>query len=259
MKHICFVSSGVASFMSAYLVCEKFKDDKKHLIFADTLFEDEDNYRFLKESNDYLVNNYKNVFCHYLKDGRNPWDIVTEQNFISHRAVQCSVVLKAQICKTKVLELAKTDDVTLYLGIDFNEVERTEKIIKNWKPFNVDFPLLWDNWTSKKDCFDFLEKIKINPPRLYKYGFAHANCGGFCFKTGKGQLLKLLEYFPERYAEMEKREQEFIAKNGKPRIIRESKNGKLTTISLKELRERSQQQLEIDFDLPVGGCGCFIN
>ena len=58
---------------------------------------------------------------------------------------------------------------------------------------------------------------------------------------------------------MEKREEEFIAKNGKPRIIREYSNGNLNVISLRELRERFEQQLTIDFDLPVGGCGCFTN
>ena len=49
-NHICFFSSGAASWLAAMRVAQRYGANNLFLVFADTGIEDEDNYRFLKES-----------------------------------------------------------------------------------------------------------------------------------------------------------------------------------------------------------------
>jgi hypothetical protein len=53
----------------------------------------------------------------------------------------------------------------------------------------------------------------FEPPRMYKYGFSHANCGGRCVKAGIGHYKQLYLAFPERFhaqVSMEKRFRETV-------------------------------------------------
>ena len=52
-------------------------------------------------------------------------------------------------------------------------------------------------------------ELEIDIPRLYKEGFKHNNCGGFCVKAGMGQFAHLYKVNPRRYLEYENKEQEF--------------------------------------------------
>lgn len=253
MKHIVFYSSGIASYCAAKRVAEKYGTEDLILLFADTSIEDEDNYRFLHESAENVGGQLFTV-----RDGRTPWDVIEEQNFVNHRVAMCSMELKKEPCKKWLTKNNFThENCTLYVGIDFNEYERMSAIEKGWSPYKVEAPLCWEPWADRPSMFELVAKEGIKPPRLYELGFAHANCGGFCFKSGKSQFKRLLETFPDRYAYHEKKEAQFIEVNGKPRIIREVIRKETTTISLQELRERFQSQLTL-FDLEDwGGCGCF--
>ena len=55
-----------------------------------------------------------------------------------------------------------------------------------------------------------LRMTNIKTPRLYSDDFPDANCGGFCCQTGRKQLRRLLNIFPERYYYHENREQESL-------------------------------------------------
>jgi hypothetical protein len=96
----------------------------------------------------------------------------------------------------------------------------------------------------------------IEPPRLYRLGFAHNNCGGFCVKAGQGHFALLLEAMPERYAYHERREQELRDHLGKDvAILRDRHGGETRPLTLREFRERRQAGEPCDlFD--IGGCGC---
>jgi hypothetical protein len=50
MKHIIFYSGGIGSWMTAKRVIDKEGKENAVLLFTDTLIEDEDLYRFLKET-----------------------------------------------------------------------------------------------------------------------------------------------------------------------------------------------------------------
>lgn len=103
----------------------------------------------------------------------------------------------------------------LYVGIDWTEIHRCEAIKKNWAPYTVEFPMCDKPYLTKIDMQKELEKIGIEIPRLYKMGFSHNNCGGFCCKAGQGHWANVLETMPEKFKEYEEKEQEIIKYIGK--------------------------------------------
>lgn len=76
MKHIVFYSSGIASFATAHRIINKFGKNNCLLLFADTLIEDEDNYRFLQQSSELL-----DTELIWLWDGRTPWENAMKLRF----------------------------------------------------------------------------------------------------------------------------------------------------------------------------------
>ena len=99
MNHICFFSSGAASWLAAKRVSQKFGTENLYLVFADTGIEDEDNYRFLNEA----ARNVGGTLI-WLKDGRTPWDIFFEKRFVNHRQSHCSIELKVKPCKDWIVK-----------------------------------------------------------------------------------------------------------------------------------------------------------
>lgn len=80
----------------------------------------------------------------------------------------------------------------------------------------------------------------IELPRMCVLGFSHANCGGRCVKAGKGHFANLYKVWPNRYAEIEKIEQDIN------KIQLEKKGTRYTilsrTIELNELDENGKQK-----------------
>jgi hypothetical protein len=113
----------------------------------------------------------------------------------------------------------------------------------------------------KEAMLEQLQVIGIEVPRLYKLGFSHNNCGGFCVRAGQGHFAKLLETMPERYIEHEIREEALRDLLGKDvSILRRQRKGVKQTLTLRQLHDelRGGKTDEIDmFD--IGGCGCFVN
>jgi hypothetical protein len=98
----------------------------------------------------------------------------------------------------------------------------------------------------------------IEPPRLYKMGFHHNNCGGFCIKAGQAQFARLLTTMPERYARHERREQELRDYLGKDiAILRDRRGGDTKPMTLREFRERLEHDAKAFDSFDWGGCGCF--
>ena len=252
-KHICFFSSGIASWVAARRVAERYGKENTLLIFADTGIEDEDNYRFLEEAARDVGS--KLII---LKDGRTPWEVFKDDRFLGNsRLATCSKRLKQEVCRKFIEQVP--DPVQLYLGIDWQEAHRKEAIVKGWAPYPVDFPLCWDPWLERPDYFALAEERGLKPPRLYELGFSHANCGGFCVKAGHSAFEHLLKVFPERYMEHEKREEEIRQYLDKDvSILRSRKGGKVRPITMKEFREsKNPEELGLDFD-DWSTCNCFI-
>lgn len=79
-------------------------------------------------------------------------------------------------------------DTTLYFGISFEEMHREGPIRANWKPFNVEMPLI-DHIINNDEV---LKKHSIRQPEMYFRQFHHNNCAGMCVKAGKTHFQNLL-------------------------------------------------------------------
>lgn len=250
-RHIISVSGGMGSTISALLAMEnKLNFD---CVFADTLIEDEDLYIHLDQLQDVLRRKIVRV-----KDGRDPWQVFADKKWIGNtRTAHCSSELKTEQVKSWVARTSTETDV-LVLGMDLSEMDRIERAQKNW---NIPVVSLLNEFKFERPKWDamFL-KYGLTKPRLYKMGWTHNNCGGFCVRAGLRQFELLLINFPHRFAYHEQRMNEIMAKNPKLKpFLRKMENGKTRYITMTEFREDYEaKNINIDiFDL--GGCGCFTS
>ena len=106
-----------------------------------------------------------------------------------------------------------------------------------------------------------LKRHGIAKPRLYKLGYEHNNCGGFCVKAGQVQFERLYRTMPERYKWHEKQmiiATDAIGPTAKP-FLRMTVGGELKYIDLKEFREHLEAGTA-ELDMFAGaGCGCFTD
>lgn len=232
--------------------------DNLVLLFADTKIEDPDLYRFLPQA-------AKDVGGTLVKieDGRTPWEVFRAERFLGNTRVDpCSKILKRAICDKWLSANCDPETTTVYLGISWDEnhrfVRAKERMAsKGWTvraPLCEEpYPPLGKDWAIRE-----LQKVGLEPPALYKLGFPHNNCGGFCVKAGQAHFRLLLETMPDRYAHHERQEEELRRYLGKDvAILRDRRGGKTRPLTLRVLRERVEDSKPIDEDA-WGGCGCFL-
>jgi hypothetical protein len=204
----------------------------------------------------------------WLIDSRNPWDVFHQVRMLGNtRMDPCSRVLKREAAQDWLESNCRRADTVVHVGISWNERHRFEgqgnsKGIRQRQAesgWEYDAPLLWPPRLERQELFDWLKDEGIEPPRLYKMGFSHNNCGGFCIRAGQAHYRKLLEMMPDRYRYHEEREQRFSEFIGKAvSVLRDRTGGVTKPISLQVFRERVQAGRQPDlFDSQ--GCGCFIN
>ncbi|MFT9494375.1 MULTISPECIES: phosphoadenosine phosphosulfate reductase family protein [Bacillota] len=216
-NRVIFFSGGKSSFSVADYVKNKYPEDNILLYFTDTLWEDEDLYRFIHEASNKLK---LPLLIH--SRGITPPQLMVMQKFMANSRVgTCSKELKMKVAadyfkKGIVPEIEIwhnkhflkseyfTEDPTLYFGISFEEMHREIPIRENWKPFDVAMPLI-DNAIDNDEV---LAKWNIRQPKLYLQNFSHNNCGGRCIKGGQRHFLNLLLKNEDRY--MALMEQEII-------------------------------------------------
>lgn len=296
MNHVIFFSGGLGSWKTARVVASREGTEKLYCLFTDTLIEDNDLYRFLLEALADLyrlerpadlieraerltpvykdmdqrkaeleqlrvdANNYFPGLI-WLSDGLDPWDIYEKSRYLgSSRIAKCSHVLKQDMAARHIKENFAPDDTLLYMGIDWTEEHRTSSPRKNWQPYKVLFPLCEEPLIFKDEILWELEEAGIELPALYKQGFSHNNCGGFCCRAGQGHFMHLLEQKPDLYAYHEKREKDFQQFIGKDyTILKRTVNKKTERFSLEQLRRLYEEGKGAEIDRQdVGGCGCFV-
>lgn len=256
MKHIVFESGGIGSFMTTKRVVDKYGKENVIRLFTDTLIEDEDLYRFQEDATAFF-----DIPLTRIADGRTPWEVFRDVRFLGNsRIAQCSHILKQETAAKWIKANFKPDECTLYLGIDWTEEHRTKSPIRNWAPYQVEFPMCEEPYLTKDEMLMELSKANIEIPRLYKMGFAHNNCGGGCVRAGQGHFINLLKTMPERFKEWEENEQkmrDFLDKDVS--ILRRQRKGIKEYITLKQLREEWESNNKDQIDLfDIGGCGCFV-
>lgn len=244
-NHIIFFSGGKSSFSVADYVKTNHPNDNIVLYFTDTLWEDEDLYRFIYEASDKLE---LPLLSH--SRGITPPQLMVQQKFMANSRVgTCSKELKMKVSanylkKGIVPEIEKwhnkqflkaenfISDATLYFGIGFEEMHREGPIRENWKPFKVEMPLI----ENVIDNDEVLKKFNIRQPRLYDMQFAHNNCKGRCVKAGQGHFKNLLMKDEKTFLELMEQEiviSEYVRYMKQPQI----KSGTCNDFMFKDVYE----------------------
>ncbi len=224
------------------------------LLFADTSMEDEDLYRFNAEASDYL-----GVPITRIADGRTPWELFRDERMMGNqRVARCSKVLKQELIdqwrRAHCYELS----TTIYVGMDWTEGHRLDRMRAALPGWCIEAPMLWEPIWDKQRMMCELARIGISLPRLYKLGFPHNNCGGFCVKAGMAHFAHLLRVMPERFAYHEAKEQEMRSVLGDVSLMKDRRGGVTRTLTMQQLRERIERGEEYD-KLEWGGCGCSMD
>jgi hypothetical protein len=255
MKHIISFSGGIGSYMAAKRVIEEHGAENTLLVFTDTKIEDNDLYRFMDDA-------VKDLGAEFIKlqDGRDVWQVFFDEKYIGNtRNGNCTRNLKQIVFRKWIEENYAPDQCIVYIGIDWSEEYRYQKAIPHWLPYTVKAPMCDAPFMDKKEMFEVLKNRGIELPRLYQMGFAHNNCGGFCVKAGHGHFKNLLEKMPDRFKYHEEKEQEWQMVTGKKNtILRDRAGGKTKPLTLKEFREKIENDniKQLDFE-DIGGCGCY--
>jgi hypothetical protein len=235
--HVVQYSGGIGSWAATQRVIAEHGTDNLVLLFADTRVEDPDLWRFMRDGTVHI-----GVEPTVVADGRTPFEVYRDQRFLGNsRLAPCSQILKQRPSRAWLQEHTDPADTVLYVGIDWSETHRLPAIGHGWAPWPVRFPMCDPPHLSKQDILDWCTSLGITPPRLYRYGFGHNNCGVVRVRGGHKHWLRLLEVFPDRYAEAERREQELRELLGDVAILRERRGGVSRPLTLTALRLRHPQ------------------
>lgn len=255
--HVVMFSGGVASWATAKRVADEHGTANLTLLFADTLVEDEDLYRFLDEAASTI-----GVPVTRVCDGRTPEQVDVDRRWLSNsRVAQCSRLLKIEPCRAWLTAHTDPARTTVYVGIDWTEMHRLPGIVAGWAPWTVQAPLCKPPYADKVGLVAQLRACGVAPPRLYNLGFVHNNCGGACVRGGQAQWAHLLQVFPDRFAAAEAHEErmrEFLGVD--VAFLRDRAGGVTKPLPLKVLRRRLEgtQQGSLFDPFDWGGCGCFV-
>lgn len=256
MKHIVSFSGGLGSAITAAMVCDRYGKDNVILLFADTLVEDKDLYKFNNDVTNLLG-------CKFVRiaEGRTPWQVFEDVKYIGNTRVDpCSKILKRDFIRKYLTDNYKPDECTIWIGIDCTEEHRLAPVVIRNKPYSYRSILIEnDIFLTNQYKFSWLLKNNIQIPRMYQLGFAHNNCGGFCVKAGQAQFKKLWELLPEVYADNELQEQLAISNNPKLKpFLRKVTDGKLRYLTLRAYREEFLEPSKAIDKNEFGGCGCAL-
>ena len=257
MKHVVMFSGGAGSWATAMRVKEEFGTEDLYLVFADTLIEDEDLYRFINDTAKQIGGKLV-----WLKDGRDVWQVFKDVNFLGNsRITHCSKLLKQKPSRDWLNANCTPEDSIVYVGIDWSELHRLPAIVEAYKPYTAKAPMTDAPLLDKNQILEWMEREGIKPPRLYGMGFAHNNCGGFCVRSGQAQFKKLYQIFPERYLDHEKKEEELREQIGKDvSIMKDRRGGTTKPLTMSSFRDRFlKEENEIPDEDDWGGCGCFVD
>lgn len=292
IQHLVMMSGGICSWATGKRVVERFGRQNTVYLFADTFIEDDDLYRFLIQGSanlagvdlgrkfdklygdipplekmderkellialaDYAMQEIPGLV--WINEGRSPWEVMADQRIIGNAKIDpCSSVLKRRMLDRWRNENTAVEHVTIYLGLDWTESMRVERVNLRCAPWRYQAPMTEKPYLEKDQMIALLRAENICPPRLYGMGFSHNNCGGFCIKAGQAHFAHLLRTMPKRYAYHEAEEEKLRGIVGDHAILRDRTGGTTKQLTLKAFRERLERQGEFDM-LEWGGCHCAI-
>lgn len=254
MKRLVQFSTGLGSAEVARRAVDAHGPENVILLTADTLVEDEDNWRFAREARALIGNPEWFV----LADGRTPMQAGRDQRVVpNNRLAVCSRILKRELLREWIDTNCDPVEVIILMGFDWTEPHRHEAAVEPWKPYRIESPLMEPPYTHKAALMTEWASLGVKPPRLYDYGFGHANCGGACVRGGMAQWQLLLTVNRERYLTWEREEEATREMLGKDvTILRDRTDGTLKPLSLRQFRERIEADDTLFDTDDWGACGC---
>ncbi|MDF0728435.1 hypothetical protein PY093_17495 [Cytobacillus sp. S13-E01] len=239
--HVAMYSGGASSAYVAYQMVQKYGIENSILFFTNTLWEDEDNYRFMEEVSDYI-----GLEITERVDGRTPEEVFYDYRFLGNsRLAKCSEELKVFQTITFLEELRDDQNLEpiLYFGIGPHEQHRAVNLTEFYKhrpiePIETRFPMI-DTFSEDINIKEIIQnEWGIKLPRMYEMGFSHANCGGRCVRGGFQHYAQLYKVWPERYLEQEQMEENFRLHFEKNVSILKKDGGPYTLKEYRELMDR---------------------
>ena len=259
MIHCVQFSTGIGSAEVAFRVQDQAAPgDRLVLLTADTMVEDEDNWRFAKEVVAKLSDRWEWIV---IRDGRTPMQVGRDERVVPNdRMAVCSKILKRKALDRWIKHNCDPEDSYIYLGFDWTESQRHQRAAPLWEPYKIKSPLMHEPFVEKSALLQKYRDFGIEPPRLYSVGFSHANCGGACVRGGQAAWKMLLDWNRERFLEWENEEESTRAYLKKDvAMLKETKQGKTTPLTLRKFRERVEDQPTMFEKEDWGACGCFTD
>lgn len=211
----------------------------------------------------------------WLVEGRDPWEIFRDRKFLGNsQRDPCSEHAKREMaadwrvgnCR-RVGELFGPPDVFI-VGISDHERHRFDDGEGGGiGPRNARDGWLYEAPLISEPADDELmifyapvDQIGPAEPRLYRMGYMHNNCGGFCVKAGQAHWANRFRVQPDRYAYdamMERKLAAFLGQDVSMLADRRGGNGK-KPLTLDAFAQRLLTQPNETFEYRPGesGCGC---
>lgn len=273
-SRVVMLSGGAGSWGAARRIVDRQGRKGLTLLFADTLIEDDDLYRFVLEAAANLTGRRvppgllartvaipsleegphrrrhllalgaeASSWCpalEWIAEGRDPHQVFAEVRYLGNTRVDpCSAVLKRRFMRRWLEENRDPADTVAVIGYDWSEIHRFERAQRHWEPWRVEAPLCEKPYLDKEEVLGWMRAHGLRPPRLYSEGFPHNNCGGFCVKGGQASFALLLRKHPDRYRYHERRELELRRRLGKDvAILRDRRGGITRPLTLRNFRRR---------------------
>lgn len=179
---VCWISAGVSSFVSGYLV----RDTVDKFLYIDIADQHQDSLRFIADCEKALG---KKIEPLQSKQYKSVGDVCRAFRFVnSAHGAKCTEVLKKRVRKEWEYE-HRDYDITYVWGMDLNESTRAERLIETMPDFHHEFPLI-DKGLTKQDAHGICASIGVKRPAMYDMGYHNNNCVG-CVKGGGGTGIKL--------------------------------------------------------------------
>tara|TARA_R110000824_G_scaffold339065_3_gene525567 strand:- start:1521 stop:2255 length:735 start_codon:yes stop_codon:yes gene_type:complete len=202
MKVVSWYSAGVTSTIATLLAIKRFGLENVEIVFFETGSHHPDNDRFIDECEN-LFGKEIQIMQH--EDFSDIYDVFRWKQFInSPYGAPCTKFLKKRM-RQRWEEHNLFDHQIFGFEDTPNEKKRAERFLKEYPYTSAIFPLI-EEGLNKEDCIDWLRRVGIEVPMMYRLGYSNNNCIG-CVKGGMGYWNKIRQDFPlvfEKTAELER-------------------------------------------------------
>lgn len=196
---VVWLSAGVSSFIAGYLV----KETVDEWIYIDIADQHPDSMRFIHDCEKAIG---KKVTILKSSEFDSVEEVIRKFKYINGvHGAPCTGMLKKKVRK-EWENAHRGEPLTYVWGMDANERNRAERLIKSQPEYEHEFPLIEKNIT-KQEAHAIIDRLGIARPKMYDLGFLNNNCVG-CVKGGMWYWNQIRKNFPEVFEARAKLERE---------------------------------------------------